>query len=359
MLETIDTILKTKNFPPVLLMFGEEDFLLEEAYQKLVQAIEEEGVSGFNQDLVDAEETPAEAVVEMARAYPMMSERRLVVVKNFEKYFSGRASKSAAEKSPFQKIFASPPPSTVLVLRGNIPELNGITALLKNPKQRDKAEKKLKSLKFPYNLILETCEWIEFPKVAERELPSWLAARLKSFGKEISPEGAELLVAQAGNSLRDLSNEVDKLRTYVQHRKKITLDDVNAIVGASRAHNVFELQKAVGNRDLSTALNILHNMLTAERQELLIIAMLTRYFVILWRLGEELHITKNHFQLANAIGVSPFFVPEYIAAMEKFSPEELDNAFFALRDTDAALKSSSQDGEVALQKMLVRIIARK
>jgi DNA polymerase-3 subunit delta len=358
MLETLNTVISSKNFPPVLLMFGEEEFLLEESYEKLLKALYDSGISDFNIDFLDGETLTPDALVDMAMAYPMMSDRRAVIVKHFEKLTAGRASKNAAEKSPFTKYFSKPPETTVLVLKANLPELNGIAALLKNPKQHDKGEKKMRSAKFPYNLLLQNCVWIEFPKVYERDLPSWIAQRLKVLKREIEPEAAELLIAQAGTSLRDINNELEKLLIFVGDKKKILLEDVNNVVGASRIYNIFELQKTVGQRDLQTALNITRHMLIAEKQELLIISMLSRYFTILWRLAEERTVSQNHFQLANAVGISPYFVPEYIAALDKFRPQELERAFFALRDADFKIKSSAEDSEVILQKMLMTIIEK-
>ncbi len=358
MLENLNTVISSKNFPPVLLMFGEEEFLLEESYEKLLKMLQESGISDFNVDMLEGDVITPDALVDMAMAYPMMSDKRAVVVRHFEKLTAGRTGKNVAEKSPFTKYFKNPPATTVLILKANLTELNGLAALLKSPKQQDKAHKKLQTAKFPYNLILNNCEWIEFPKVHESSLPSWIAQRLKPLKREIEPEACELLVAQAGTSLRDINNEVEKLLIFVGDKKKITLDDVSNVVGASRIYNIFELQKVVGQRDLQSALNITRHMLIAEKQELLIISMLSRYFTILWRLAEERTVSQNHFQLANAVGISPYFVPEYIAALDKFRPPELERAFFALRDADFKIKSSSEDSEVILQQMLMGIIEK-
>ncbi|HYF02197.1 MAG TPA: hypothetical protein VEC36_02390, partial [Patescibacteria group bacterium] len=187
MLESLNTVISSKNFPPVLLMFGEEEFLLEESYNKLLKALYESGISDFNMDFLDGESLTPDALVDMAMAYPMMSDRRAVIVRHFEKLTAGRIAKATAEKSPFTKYFTRPPETTVLILKANLPELSGLAALLKNAKQHEKGEKKMRSAKFPYNLLLQNCAWIEFPKVYERDLPSWIAQRLKVLKREIEP----------------------------------------------------------------------------------------------------------------------------------------------------------------------------
>lgn len=355
--ESLHTLLASKPLPPIILLFGEEDFLLEEAYNKLVQTASKGDENGFDFDTVDADVTSAESVVSMASAFPLMSEHRVVSIKNFEKYFSGRGSKKTEEKSPFAKYFQSPQPSTLLILRSSATELNGISSAMGNSKQSEKGQKKLASLKFPYNILLEKAACLEFPKIYERDVPSWIAKRLKEKGREISPEAAEFLTAKVGTSLRELNNEIEKILIFLQNKKKITDEDISAVVGDSRVYNVFELQKAVGSRDLPRALDIMFHMLAAEKQEVLIISMLTRYFIVLWKLSEAAQQTKNHYELSRTVGISSFFIPEYLGALQKFSPAQLNRAFFALRDADLKIKSSNLPADIILQQCFISIVS--
>ncbi|MBL7973389.1 MAG: DNA polymerase III subunit delta, partial [Candidatus Kapabacteria bacterium] len=195
------------------------------------------------------------------------------------------------------------------------------------------------------------------PKLYERELPSWIAKRVKTMGREITPDACEYIVAQVGSSLRDIANEIEKIITFVNDKKRITADDVMALVGAHRLYNVFELQKAIGERQLTKSLDIVHNMLRNDRQELLIISLLARYFVSIWKLIEASRQSNNSYEIAKAIGVSSFFVPEYLAVLNRYTPQEIENAFFALHETDRKLKTSSGDTLMLLQQMIINIVA--
>ncbi len=369
MLESVTALIKSRTFPPILLMFGEEDFLLEEAYNALITAsVEQNGMESFNFDSFDGSDITQDTLVEMASAFPMMAERRVVAIKHFDKMSGigaggGRSTaktKEAAEKkSPLTAYFRNPSPSTFLILQAEADDLNGLKSALKNPKQQEKAKKKLAAAKFPYNILLEHCEWIEFPKLYDRELPSWVAQRFTSLGRTIQPDACELLVAQSGESLRDLHNEIEKILTFVPDKRSLSREDIAEVIGASKNYNIFELQRQIGEKNLSKALEITQRMLTVDRQELLIISMLTRYFTILWKLGEAVQQTQNHFELAKAIDVSAFFVPEYLSVLRNYSPSEIEASFYALCDADIAIKSSSvEDADVVIQKMLMRIIAR-
>lgn len=356
MLESIAHILKTKKFPPVLLLFGEEEFLVDEAYHALINAAVATEQDRIDFDAVDGESTTAEAIVSMALAFPFMSSKRVVAVKNFEAMFTSRGSKKEQNTSPFIKLLQEPPETTFLLLRANLKELNGLRSKLSNPKQQEQAKKQIASLKFPFKNLIENGLWIEFSKIHERDIASWAANRLRERDKEIMPEAVEFLIAKAGSSLRDVNNEIEKLLIFIQDKRRITSEDAASVVGASKTYNIFELQKAIGERNLQRSLNITMNMLAAERQEILIVTMLTRYFLILFKLIEAAQATKNTFTLAQSMGISSFFIPEYLDALKRYSPSEIENAFFALVTADKTLKSTSESPQIVLQKMLVAII---
>src|ERR1700754_3212549 len=325
MIESIDNIITTRSFPPVLLMFGEEEFLLDEAYNRLVEAAVDKETGAFNIDVLEGSDCTPESIVEMASAFPMMAERRVVAIKHFEKLSAGRGGKTE-KSSPLAKYIASPSPTTMLVLVASVSDLNGLTSALTNPRQKAKGEKKLKSAKFPYNILLNKSAWIEFPKLYDRDIPSWVARRFKRYGREITPDACELLTAQAGTSLRDLHNEIEKILIYVRDKPKITRDDIVHLIGASKTYNIFELQKAVGLKNLSRSIEIMQRMLAVERQELLIITMLTRYFTILWKLAEARHLSRDTSELGKTVGVSPFFLSEYLAALDKYHVHQVERA---------------------------------
>lgn len=360
LIESLRTVVKAKKFAPVIFIFGEEEFMVDEAYHAITGAVAESGIDEFNRDVIDGDEASPEHIVQLASAFPMMSERRFLAVKRFDKVVSGRRTKNI-EQSPLGRYFLNPSPSTILLLtvseqRAVADELKGIAALISNPKQQDKAKSKISKLKFPYNLLLQHADWIEFPKLYERELPSWITTRMKERGRDISPEACEYIIAQVGSSLRDIANEIEKIITFVQDKKKITAADVTNLVGASRVYNVFELQKAVGERNLAKSLDIVQNMLRYDKQELLIISMLTRFFTVLWKLLDSSRLSTNHYDLAKTLGVSSFFIPEYLAVLQRYKPHEIENAFLALHTADVRIKSSSADTLILLQQMLIAII---
>ena len=353
---SINEILKQKQFPPVYMMFGEEEFLVEEAYLKLIAGIHERNPVNYDFDVIDGDETTVEKIVDICKSYPFIAEQRTVVVKNFEKLFAGRGSKKTEQTSPLAKYLESPSPFTFLIIITSEDSINGVAGYKSNVKATAKAEKIMTGAKFPYHTLLSKYHWIEFPKVYESDFPGWISNRLKELGKTINHEAAQLIVADTNPDLRSINNEVQKLLLYVQDKKSITLDDVHFIVGQSREHNVFELQKAVGRRDLAETLFILENMLATDRQEMLILTIMTRYFITLWKMIELSREFPNQFQLAGKAGVSPYFVNDYLDTLRKFSAEEIEAALIRICTAEEEFKSTNASTIYILQKMFLDIL---
>ncbi len=360
LIESVAGLLRANPFPRVIFLFGEEEFLVEETAESVLAAARSRGVSDVDIELLDGDDTSADDLVRRAQAFPMASAERVIMVRRFDRIPFGR--KSNAEHSLFGRYLQSPALTTVLVLlasgdsRSIADELKGLAKALSNPKQQTQAKEKLAKLRFPYRALLADAAWMEFPRLHERQIPEWIVRRFKSHGYECAVDVAEYLTLQVGTSLRDLANEMSKVILYVGGRKRISIEDVLAVAGASRVYNVFELQKAIGERDTPRALKILHYMVRTERQDLLIVTMLARYFSILWRLGELHATTSNTAELGRALKISPFYVPEYLAALKNYSPAQIEHALEVLHSADVRLKSSSLDTLTVLENALLAIM---
>jgi DNA polymerase-3 subunit delta len=193
----------------------------------------------------------------------------------------------------------------------------------------------------------------ECPKVSERELLSWTNERLGTFGKGISREAGEYLIANAGISLRDIANELEKLMLFAPERKQYTEEDVLGLVGSSRVYNVFELQKALGAGNTAKSIEIVHHMLNNDGNAIMIISMLLRYFSALFRLQDAQGQGGNPYEIAKIVGINAYFLPEYQSALRNYPPMKLARAFYLLRNADLTLKTSSQSPIIVLQKVIV------
>ncbi len=160
---------------------------------------------------------------------------------------------------------------------------------------------------------------------------------------EGSKRGAcRLIQAYVGNSLQSLQNEIDKLFVFIGDRKKVTIEDIGAVVGASKGYTIFELQNAIGRKDSKEAVRILERMLEVGQSPQMIIVMLTRFFTQLWKLSDARARRMSEQEIAREIGVSPYFVKQYIDFHANFDVDQIERNFKALLEADTVLKSTSR-----------------
>jgi len=351
LIDSLKQILSGTTLPPALLIYGEEEFLREEAYHAIMHKALPDGAH-HDIDIIDAENSSESHIVDIADAYPFISDKKIIVVKQADKLFSGRSKKSTG-KSALLSYLQSPQPTSLLIFTGIFPSLTGLRAARKNPKQSEKAKKIASGIAFPLREIIELIPSLECPKVSERELLSWTNERLSSFGKGISREAGEYLIANAGLSLRDIANELEKLMLFAPDKKQYSEEDVLGLVGSSRVYNVFELQKAIGAGNTAKSIEIVHHMLSNEGNAIMIISMLLRYFMALFRLQDAQTQGSNPYEIAKIVGINAYFLPEYQSALRHYPPMKLARAMYLLRNADLTLKTSSQSPTFVLQQAIL------
>ena len=328
--DDLATAFRHGNFKPLYFFYGEEGFLMDELQALLIEHALQPHERDFNLDVVFGPEAEAPAVLAQCAMFPMMAERRVVVVRGFEKLTENRAFQAYAERPN--------PSAVVLLLCSGKPNLTH----------------------HPYRALKQHAVWAEFKSLDDRKLPGWIASRLKAKG--FRPEGgaAQMLAETIGPDLRTAAEEVDKLITYVGDTSVITEDDVFRAAGHSREHNVFELQKAIGLGEHTRALEIVEALLgqasNRAGEALLIVSVLAGYFTKLWKLSACVSRRMPESEMARHIGVPPFFLKEYLMSLRRYGPAQIQRAFEALLAADAELKgATARDARLILTLTLTRL----
>ena len=326
--EDVERSIRQKKFSPLYLFYGEEDFLIQEMLDLIIDKAVDSATKSFNLDILYGADVDAIDIVSLASAFPMMAEYRVVVVKEFDRL---------TNKDNLIPFIENALPSTLLVL------------ILEKPDFRVKI----------YQSIKKYATVLEFKRMYETKIPGWIENQIAKLGKNASPDACQLIQSHVGNSIREIRNEIDKLFIFIGDKKSIDVDDVNLVVGISKRYNIFELQKAIGRKDIASAQGTLQRMLEAGESPVSIIVMLTKYFQKLYIIWDHLEnkITKD--ELIQTLRLSPKQIPHLdneIAIARNFPPEVLNRCFAALIDTDEKLKSSSQDEKLILTLMLHSMI---
>ena len=314
------------NFSPLYLFMGEEAFLQDEALRSMIDLGVDPATRAFNLDIFYADQADPVDVLSVASSFPMMGPRRMVILKECE-----RLRESALER--LLPLVTSPSPSTVMIF----------------------AARKVDQRRKLFAEIGKAGVVVEFKRLYEDQVPSWIEERLRTRRKRISSDALGMLHLTAGSDLAALASEIEKICTFVEDREDVEISDVQAIVGQSKTYTVFNLADAVGRRDILDAQHILDFMLERGESESRILAMIARHLLILLRAKVLMPMKLPRTQLAGKLSVPPYFLTAYLTQADLFSAEELSEGLRLLLEAEDRIKSGRATRQIVLQMLVHRL----
>ena len=236
-----DALLKQLHqgqFQPVYFLQGEEPYYIDAVADLIEKTALPVPDRSFNQVVLYGKDVDAGAILGQAKQYPMMAERRVVLVKEAQTV----ADLESEKAWPFLEAYLKHPlASTVLVLCYKHKTLDS----------RKKLGKLLAGKDAPGTVLMTS------KKLYDSAVLPWLTAHVRGRGLQISGQATALLAECIGADLARLANEVDKLALNLKPGQAIDETLVQQLVGISKDYNIFELQKALVQRDVLKANRIL------------------------------------------------------------------------------------------------------
>ena len=203
-------------------------------------------------------------------------------------------------------------------------------------------------------------EMVTTKKLFDNQLPEWTSEMVRLKGFSISPKAQVLLVEHIGNDLNRIDNEIAKLSVNLGDRKNITEDDIERFVGISKEYNVFELQDAFGKKDLAKAIRIIQYFESNPKAfpiQFVLPSIYTFFSKCFMAFGA---LDNDEKGIAIAIGVSPYFVKDYIAAVKRYAFDGIERAILVLHEYNLksiGINDSGTADASLLKEMAFKIIA--
>ena len=324
-MKTYDQILAEihkKQFAPVYFLTGEEPYFIDMIADTIENEALDEANRAFNQIVLYGRDVDVETIANHARSFPMMGERMVVIVKE---------AQDVKNIEAFEPYLDALPETTLLVFVYKYKKLDKRKTFAK------KLDKK--------------GVYFESKKLYDNNIPGWIQGYLKDKGYSITPKAMQMLADYLGTDLHKIANELQKLIISLPKNKAIDDADVERNIGISKDFNVFELQNAIGSRDVLKANRIVNYFGESKDNPLLVTtATLYGYFTKLIKL----HCSKDQSQgaLASILGVNPFFVRDYQSAARNYPPQVCIRNIGILREFD--MKSKGYESGDVSEKDLYR-----
>ena len=176
------------------IFYGEETYLREYYLKELRKKLVPAGFEEFNYHTLEGKDLTVQTLAETAEAMPMMAERTLIVVSDFDLF---KLNEEQREK--LIAFLEDVPPYCCVVFLYDTVEY--------------KPNRTMKKL---YKAVTDHVEAVEFRPADNSDLVVWIARRFKALGKEIDRQTAEYLIFTCGGLMTGLVPEIAKIGAYAK-----------------------------------------------------------------------------------------------------------------------------------------------
>ncbi len=329
----------TKSKPVVYIFHGDDEFASGQALTGIKSQMGDPSNAEMNTTHLDGHSLNLDKLVQTTRAMPFLAERRLVVLTD-----PLGSMKSSKDRDKFKTILEGVPPTTALVIQISKPLVDargrrsGRMHWLEKWAQKQDGKVFLREFSLPKG-----------PQMA-----NWIRSQAKERGGNFSHPAAALLGTYAGDSPRLAAQEIEKLLAYVNYQRPVEPDDVEYLVAYAGETSVFDMVDALGSRNGSEALRLLHRLLEQD-DALRLFGMIVRQFRLLLMTRELLDAGYRDTEIAPAIKSHPFVVRKLMGQVRNFTLPQLEAIYHKLLEIDVGIKTGKTEGDVALDTLVAAL----
>ncbi|MDB5112783.1 MAG: polymerase subunit delta [Mucilaginibacter sp.] len=330
--------LKNRKYKPIYLLHGEEPYFIDQVSNYVEDHLLSDAEKGFNQTVLYGKDTDVMTVLNASKRYPMMADYQVVLVKEAQEMKWGSESDDKKSINPLLSYLENPLSSTILVFCYKYGKF-------------DKRKKTYKAIE-KSGLVFESSP------LYDSKIPAWVEGYLTEKAYKISQQAALMLAEYLGNDLSKIANELDKLMLNVAKGEEITLKHIQDNIGISKEYNVFELQSALGKKDVFKVNQIINYFEANPKANpiVLVLGNLNNFFtkVLAYHYVKD----KSQQNLARELGVSPYFVKDYEQAARSYNYGKTIQIISYLREYDVKSKGveSNTDHGGLMKELMFKIL---
>lgn len=320
-----------KSLAPIYLLHGEESFYTD----RLVELFEEYlpvDERTFNLFTVYALEKNPDEIMEIARRFPLMSSKIIIIVKE------AQTAKGGAGKwiNRFSKYASNPSLSTSLIIvsRGASVSCREFTDAM------DKKGGKV----------------FESKKIKDENLSAIIKSFIKEASLNIENDAISLISDNIGNDLSRLYNEIRKLKLILPKDATVTPEVIENNIGISRKYNNFELTNALARRDAKKAISIIRYINANQGAFVLTLSVIFNFFS---RILIAYYTPGGDTELMRALDLKyPNALRDYKIGMQNYSPSQIIEIINKLRTADSHAKGNGSrlDQSEIMENLILQIL---
>jgi DNA polymerase-3 subunit delta len=326
-LKKIQQSIQLKQFAPVYLIDGEEPYYLDKITSWFENDILSPAERDFNLMVLYGKDAEWTDVLNACRRFPMFADKQVVILKDA----AGMSAKSFGELTAYVE---NPSPTTVFLIEHRFKKTDGRSKMVKYAKEKG--------------------VYFTSDKIRDEQVPQWIQSYGNEIDLRIGERESQILATYLGNDLQKIVNEIEKVRINIPGEKALTADLIQKYIGISREYNVFEFPEALTGGDHDKLYRMLAYFLAnpkAAPMPLLIGTFYTHFN----RLYQANFVRgKSDKEAAAALGVSPYFVKNIMAAAQRWPLHRVERCMLLLgKYSTMAVGIKNTAGDKELLKEMV------
>ncbi|CAH2560210.1 DNA polymerase III subunit delta [Cardinium endosymbiont of Oedothorax gibbosus] len=309
--QTVLDNLQKSIYVPIYFLQSEEAYYIDAITQYIEEKLLTPAEKNFNLTIAYGKECSMATLLTQARRFPMAAALQVVIVKEAQEMAD---LKNTAGQQLLLHYLQHPQPTTLLVFAHKYKTIDGRSTFGKALSKHN---------------VLVTAK-----KLYDQQLPAFIKSFVQNLELSITEKAICLVEAYIGNDLTRIASELHKLRINLRPGSTITDNMVEAYIGLHKPFNVFELQKAIMQKDYPKSYQIIS--VSLEHAALPMVTILYNLFSKLL----VLHQTKETLptKIAQQIDINPYFIQGYLHAVQAYTLHQTMKNITYLHQADLQLK---------------------
>ena len=308
---------------------GEESYLRDFYLGKMRQKLLPAGMEEFNLHTLTGKEFDVKKLQEMVDCLPMMSERTLIVVNDYDIY--------KGDKEGLIRVLSDLPEYVCLVFVYDLIEY--------------KADARTKLA----GLLKNRGSVVPFNRQGQNDLVDWISRRFRALDHDIGTEDAKYLMFLCGDLMNGLISEIGKIGASAKGHR-VTRADIDAVATPQLDAVVFQMTDAIAAGNFDRAASVLGDLFHMQEAPIKLLAVLGKQIRQLYSARLALEHRKWTAYLMEQWGMRNSYPAEKLMnAARKFSLSWCRRAVIRCGEVDLAMKSTGADGEELLIGLLMEL----
>ena len=205
-----------------------------------------------------------------------------------------------------------------------------------------------------YTAVGKAGRAVQFAVQVEKALMQWVLGIFSRAGRRITRKDMGSFMSRVGTDMGNIYQEAEKLICYTMGSDRITAQDIEAVCVTQITNKIFEMVRAVAQRDQKRALDLYEDLLALREPPMRILYLLARQFRQLMQTKEMLEEGKGQQEISKTLGVPSFAVRNYVSCVRDYEKERLKKAVEDLTEAEEDVKTGRLGDRLSVELLIVQ-----